>query len=222
MAVSGGWNIHVTYPVPGQSENVTAHLEYTDANDIYSINQTLSCFYSTHDFRSVVQFDYGLGSGDIVALVIACIFGTIGLAGMLYGIVVTMNFLFLFFQLIFWIGGNVVNYLREKIDSIVKHIPKAQEESTSSTQKSSIYNTVTHYLTIPAKYYQEAVGGVRSWIQTGKSQPKDTYDMEEQATLIANEHSNYEDEQTTQHILSAVEVENEDRHSIGSSTLFDR
>ncbi|KAI8578170.1 hypothetical protein K450DRAFT_248444 [Umbelopsis ramanniana AG] len=222
MAASKDWNIHVTYPVPGQPDNFTALLGNTNANDMYTLNQTLSCFYSIHDYHEVVQFDDGLSVVYIVLLMMACVAGAIGLVGLLYAMVMAINFLLIFFEVILWIGGTVVNYVLEKIDPFLKYIAKPQEESTSATQKRSIFTTASYYLTIPAKYYQVAVGGIRIWIQARKSQPMDAYDMEEQATLIAHGHSDYDDEQTTVHNNLTDKSDDEDRHSTGSSTLFDR
>jgi hypothetical protein len=229
MAASESWQIHVNYPVPGQSGIFTALLGSANVNDMYTVNQTLLCFYSTRDFHSVVQFDNGADAISIVALLVACLLSIVGVAGALYVILVVMYFLYLFLGLI-WrrIGGIVVGYPQKVFDSFVKHIANSQKESASSTRKNFFLTTVSHYMAIPAKYYQVAVGGIRTWIQERKPQSSDAYDMEEQATLISHGHSNCddggedEDKQTKERLDFTDQSDHEDWHSEGNSTLFDR
>ncbi|KAH8551673.1 hypothetical protein BGW37DRAFT_491863 [Umbelopsis sp. PMI_123] len=103
---SENWSIHVTYPIPGQSENSTALLENTNRNDMYTVNQTLSCFYSTRSFRSVVQYDNGVDSSLILALIASCMMGILGIAGALYVTWVAINVLLPVFELI-WLVTSI-------------------------------------------------------------------------------------------------------------------
>jgi hypothetical protein len=224
MATSENWQVHVTYPIPGQPENFTALLGSIDVNDIYTVNQTFSCFYSQHDFRSVVQFDHGVEGGSIMVLIVACAMSLVGVAGALYALLVALSFLYMLLGLIFWVGGILVGYVQKASDSVMERMSGSQGESASPTWKGFVFDKSSHYLAVIVKYYQAAVGGIRTWIQAPKPQPKDAYDMEEHATLIPHGNFDYENEneQTSQQLDFTDKSDREDQRSIGSSTLFDR
>jgi len=224
MATAENWQVHVTYPIPGQPENFTAHLGGVDVNDIYTVNQTFSCFYSQHDFRSVVQFDNGVERLTIVSLILACFASAVGVLGALYALLVALGLLHMLLGLIFPAGGILVGYVQKASDSVMENVSGSQGESASPTWKGFVFDKSSHYLAILAKYYQVAVGGIRAWIQALKPQPNDAYDMEERGTLIPHGNFDYEneDEQTNQHLDFTDESDREDKRSIGSSTLFDR
>lgn len=223
-ATAENWQVHVTYPIPGQPENFTAHLGGVEENDVYTVNQTFPCFYSQHDFHTVVQFDHGVEGVWIVSLILACFMSAAGVPGALYVLLVALSLLYMLLGLILHAGGVLVGHVQKASGSVMEHASGSRGESASPTWKGFVFDKSSHYLAILAKYYRVAVGGIRTWIQAPKPQPNDAYGMEENATLIPHGSFDYEneDERTSQHLHFTDKSDREDQRSIGSSTLFDR
>lgn len=221
-ATAENWQVYVTYAIPGQPENFTAHLGGVEDNDIYTVNQTFPCFYSEHDYRSVVQFDHGVDGFDIMSLIVACFMSAVGVVGALYALFVALSILYMLLELILRAGGILVGYVQKASGLVMEHASGSQRESASPTWKGYVFDKSSYFLATIAKYYQVAVGGIRTWIQTSKPQSNDGYDMEECGTLIPHGNFENEDEQTSQHLDFTDKSVHEDQLSIGSSTLFDR
>ncbi|KAH8551674.1 hypothetical protein BGW37DRAFT_309008 [Umbelopsis sp. PMI_123] len=210
--VSGNWAVHVTYPVPGQPESFTSLLDYTNADDIYTVNQTLSCFYSTHSFQSVAQYDKGVDIGTIIALLIESVMCLVAIAGALYiAALVATTIILLIYQIIYILTICALG-IRDYFDC---RTADAKNESTSSSQRTPIVTIVSYYLAIPAKYIQLVVGGILTWIQSRKSQQDDMYDMEEQATLISQGYPTEDDEEEE-------EEEDQTRHLLVYADRYDQ
>lgn len=214
---SDGWAIHVNYTVPDRSTPYISLLDATNSNDIFKVNQTLTCYYSTHYAQYVVQSPQSVNGGTIFGLLIICAMSipVAAAAGFILLVILTqLSFLLMF---IYRQCKEAMIKMKEKLASITAKKSSTENESDTSIQNTTIWNTIVSYLVAPVNYCKKVIGGT---VARAKARPKEVYDLEDQVTRNS-EISSRNSYSSTKGLLSSSkhDYKHEDRSSIGSSTL---
>jgi hypothetical protein len=214
---SDGWAIHVNYTVPDRSTPYISLLDGTNSNDIFKVNQTLTCYYSTHYAQYVVQSPQSVNGGTIFGLLILCAMSipvAVAAGFVLLAILTQLSFLLMF---IYRQCKAVVIKMKEKLASITAKKSSIENESDNSIQKTTTWKTIVSYLVAPVNYCKKVIGGT---LARAKAKPKEVYDLEDQVTRNS-EISSRDSYRSIKGLLSSSkhDYKHEDQCSIGSSTL---
>ncbi|GAB5590085.1 hypothetical protein Unana1_04985 [Umbelopsis nana] len=210
-----GWDIWVTYPVPGHTSNYTSYLSNTDNSGTYFLNQTMACSYSTTHPEVVLINAHGVTGGTIFGLFITSLF-TIPVAAVALAFVA--GILVVIYRTIRLIFLKCKYALIDVKVRVTEHMTKTKNTEAFDDrlpnelpdEHKPFLSTISGYMVIPLLYCRKITTSGYYWVlglfqrtRKQKSQPKEVYDLEDQNSQISRATSAASSYRSTKQLLSS-------------------
>lgn len=153
------------------------HSWLDNANDaMYTVNQTLPWFYSTHHREYAVENPQGISGGTIFGMVMVCLFAL---------------------PILFAIGAGIFTcYIFIRYESHMAleawtYSPTQAREWLVGKMPSNMTDTIVRYMLIPVNFckkgFENSVSWVKSikWSKKNNTQAKNTCDLEDQKSQVS-------------------------------------